>query len=104
MAGDRHRDSAICHLASGLLTRIAACMRTGQPYIIRDVDGREVTAAEGKAIVKSRYKVDPKRRDSAAHRRMRERRKQATGRESQKSQSAPTSRPVTTSIRTPAVA
>lgn len=98
MAGDRHRDSAICHLATDLLTRIAACMRTEQRYVIRDVDGREVTETEGKTIVKTRYKVDPKRRDNAAHRRLRERRKQATGRESQKSQSAPTSRPATTSI------
>lgn len=104
MAGDRHRDSAICHLAADLLTRIAACMRTGRPYVIRDVDGRELTPAEGKAIVKSTYKVDPKRRDNAAHKRLRERRKQATGRESQKSQSAPTPRPVNTSIRTPNVA
>ena len=104
MAGDRHRDSAICHLAADLLTRIAACMRTGQRYVIRDVDGREVTEAEGKTIVKTRYKVDPKRRDNAAHRRLRERRKQATGRESQKSQSAPTSRPATTSINPAQVA
>lgn len=104
MAGDRHRDSAICHLATDLLTRIAACMRTGQPYVIRDVDGREITAAEGRTIVKEHYKTDPKRRDNAAHRRMRERRKQATGRESQKSQSAPTSRPATTSIKPAQVA
>lgn len=104
MSGDRHRNSAICHLATDLLTRIAACMRTGQPYVIRDVDGREITAAEGKSIVKQRYKIDPRRRDNAAHHRMRERRKQATDRESQKSQSAPTSRPVTTSIRTTDVA
>ena len=104
MAGDRHRDSAICHLATDLLTRIAACMRTGAPYVIRDVDGRGDVAAEDKAIVKERFKVDPKRRDNAAHRRMRERRKQATGRESQKSQSAPTSRPVTTTINPPQVA
>jgi transposase len=104
MTGDRHRDSAICHLATDLLTRIAACMRTGQRYVIRDVDGREVTEAEGKTIVKTRYKVDPKRRDNAAHRRLRERRKQATGRESQKSQSASTSRPATTSINPARVA
>lgn len=104
MSGDRHRDSAVCHLATDLLTRIAACMRTGQPYVIRDVDGREITQAEGKAIVKTRYKVDTKRRDTAAHRRLRDRRKQATSRESQKSQSAPTSRPVTTSINRPQVA
>jgi hypothetical protein len=91
VSGDRHRDSAICHLATDLLTRIAACMRTGQPYVIRDIDSSVLTPAEGKAIVKTRYKVDPKRRDNAAHRRLRERRKQATDRESQKSQSAPTS-------------
>lgn len=96
MSGDRHRDSAVCHLATDLLTRIAACMRTGQPYVIRDVDGREITPAEGKTIVKTRYKVDPKRRDTAAHRRLRERRKQTTDRESQKSLSAPTSRPANT--------
>jgi transposase len=104
MSGDRHRNSAICHLATDLLTRIAACMRTGQPYVIRDVDGREITATEGRAIVKTRYKVDRKRRDNAAHRRLRERHKQATGRESQKSLSAPTSRPADTSINPPRVA
>ncbi len=104
MSGDRHRNSAICHLATDLLTRIATCMRTREPYVIRDVDGRVLTEAEGKAIVKQRYKVDPRRRDNAAHRRLGERRKQATGRESQKSQSAPTSRPVTTSINPPQVA
>jgi hypothetical protein len=104
MSGDRHRDSAICHLAADLLTPIAACMRTGQPYVIRHVDGREISETEGKAIVKARYKVDPKRRDNAAHRRLRDRRKQATGRESQKSLGAPTSRPVPASINPPQVA
>ena len=29
MAGDRHHDSAICHLATLLVTRIATCMRNG---------------------------------------------------------------------------
>ena len=28
MAGDRHHDSAICHIATTLVTRIAACMRS----------------------------------------------------------------------------
>lgn len=104
MSGDRHRDSAVCHLATTLLTRIATCWRTGQPYILRDVDGREITKAEGRAIVKERYRVDHKHRDAAAHRRMNQRRKQATSRESQESQSAPTSRPANTSIRAPEVA
>lgn len=101
MSGDRHRDSAVCHLATDLLTRIAACMRTGQPYEIRDVDGRQITATEGRAIVKERYKIDQKKRVTSAGRRMRERRKQATDRESQKSPGASTSRPASTSIRTP---
>jgi transposase len=104
MSGDRHHDSAICHLATALLTRIAACMRTGQPYVLRDVDGREITEAEGRQIVAERYKIDQKRRVAAASRRMRQRRTQAADRESQKSQSAPTSRPATTTISTRQIA
>lgn len=104
MSGDRHRNSAICHLATDLLTRIATCMRTGQHYVIRDVDGRVITEAEGKAIVKDRYRVDQKARVTAAGRRMRQRRRQATGRESQESLGAPTSRPATNSINPARVA
>lgn len=96
MAGDRHHDSAICHLATLLITRIATCMRTGQPYSLRDVDGTHITEAEGRAIVKERYQLEPRQRDNIRHNRMRERRKQAADRESQKSPSAPTSRPATT--------
>lgn len=100
MAGDRHHSSAICHLATIYLTRIATCMRNGQPYALRDVDGTPITEAEGRAIVKERYQLDPRRRDNARHKRMRQRRKQATtqaaDRESQESQSAPTSRPADT--------
>ena len=103
MAGDRHHDSAICHIATNLLTRIATSWRTGQPYVVRDVDGRPITAAEGKQIVKDRYKVDQKKRVAAAGRR-RTQRKKATDRESQRSQSAPTSRPVKTTISSPQVA
>lgn len=104
MSGDRHRDSAVCHLATNLLTRIAACWRTGQPYVLRDVDGREITQAEGRQIVKERYQVDHKHRLNAASRRIRQRRKQATDRESQKSQSAPTSRPANTQTTSQQVA
>ena len=46
MSGDRHHNSAICHIATLLLTRIAACRRAGQPYVLRDVDGREITQAQ----------------------------------------------------------
>jgi transposase len=91
MAGDRHHTSAICHLASQLLTRIATCMRTGEHYVLRDVDGREITQAEGRAIVAERYQLQPRRRDIVRHQRMRTRRQQAADQESQKSPGAPTS-------------
>ena len=35
----KHHNSALCHIATTLLTRIIACWRAGQPYLLRDVDG-----------------------------------------------------------------
>ena len=35
----KHHNSALCHIATTLLTRIIACWRSGQPYQLRDVDG-----------------------------------------------------------------
>lgn len=93
MTGDRHHDSAICHLATLLVTRIATCMRNRHPYTLRDVDGTPITEAQGRMIVKERYQIEPRRRDNIRHQRMRDRRKQAAGQESQKSPSAPTSQP-----------
>ena len=49
-----HHYSAICHLATTLLTRIAACWRRDERYVIRDIDGRRITATEGRAIVRAR--------------------------------------------------
>jgi hypothetical protein len=40
-----HHYSALYHLAT-LLTRIAACWRRNERYVIRDVDGRRITTAE----------------------------------------------------------
>ena len=58
-----HHYSAICHLATTLLTRIAACWRNDERYVIRDVDGRRITATEGRAIVKARYRIPPENRN-----------------------------------------
>lgn len=69
-------------------------MRTGQHYVLRDVDRRGITEAEGKQIVKEGYKIDLKPRNDATAERCLARRRTATAQESQKSQSAPTSRPV----------
>jgi len=54
-----HHYSALCHVATTLLTRIAACWRSGQPYIVRDIDGRPVTRAEARAIIADRYTIPP---------------------------------------------
>lgn len=57
-----HHYSAVCHLATTLLTRIAACWRTGQPYVVRDTDGRPVDPAEARAIIAARYTIPPEAR------------------------------------------
>jgi transposase len=96
MATERHHDSAICHVATTLLTRIATCWRTGKPYVLRDTDGRIITPEEGRRIVREHHRIDPKTRDNAAHARMAKRRKGRTGREQKESRSAPASRPANT--------
>ena len=53
----KHHNSALCHVASTLLTRIVACWRTGELYVIRDTDGTAVSVAEGRRIVAERYTV-----------------------------------------------
>jgi hypothetical protein len=96
MSTERHHNSALCTIATMLLTRIAACWRAGQHYVIRDADGRAITADEGRQIVKNRYTVDHKTRINAANVRQAQRRKNRAGRAQQESPSAPASRPATT--------
>jgi transposase len=96
MDTDRHHDSAICHIATTLLTRIATCWRTGQHYTLRDTDGTPLTPEEGRQIVREHHQVDPRRRQQAADRRRPQRQKGRTGREQKESQSAPASRPART--------
>jgi len=55
----RHHTSAMCTIAAMLLTRIVACLRTGTPYQLRDVDGTTITSAEGRAIVAAHYQIPP---------------------------------------------
>jgi transposase len=54
----KHHVSALCSLAAVVMTRIAACWRNGERYVLRDVDGTEITEAEGRAICADRYKID----------------------------------------------
>ena len=93
----KHHVSALCSIAPVLLTRIAACWRNGQRYILRDLDGREITNKEGRAICADRYKIDPAVR---AARRKNNTAKQLKGRTSRRkkesTEAAPASGPSTT--------
>ena len=53
----KHHDSALCHLATTLATRLAACWRHRERYVLRDIDGTPITPTEGRAIVAERYKI-----------------------------------------------
>jgi transposase len=53
----KHHNSALCHISTALLTRIIACWRAGTPYVIKDLDGTPLTAAQGRAIIAARYRV-----------------------------------------------
>ena len=99
MTTERHHDSATCHIATILLTRIATCWRTGEHYILRDTDGRPITEEEGRRTIRTHHTVDKKTRINAASKRYSQRQKGRTGREQQESPSAPIHRPVRPRIR-----
>jgi hypothetical protein len=53
----KHHNSALCHIATSLLTRIVACWRAGTPYEIRDFDGTALTPQQGRRLCEARYHV-----------------------------------------------
>lgn len=52
-----HHKQALCAVANRLVNRIFSVLRSGNPYVLRDHDGREISVAEAKAIVATSYKV-----------------------------------------------
>lgn len=60
----KHHNSALCHIATKLLTRVVACWRRGECYIIRDLDGRPISAEAGRRIVSAHFTIPPQTRDS----------------------------------------
>ncbi len=52
-----HHKQALCAVANRLVNRILSVLRSGRPYVLRDVDGREISVAEAKAIVLQRFTV-----------------------------------------------
>jgi transposase len=82
----KHHNSALCHIATTLLTRIVACWRAGQTYVLKDVDGRIVTSAQARAIIAERYAIP-------AEQRARRTTTTGTDRRSKESQRAPSTGP-----------
>uniref|UniRef100_UPI003F497556 transposase n=1 Tax=Actinomadura sp. CA-154981 TaxID=3240037 RepID=UPI003F497556 len=80
----RHHNSALCHVATTLLTRIAACWRRGERYTLHDTNGRPVDATQARAIIAERYTVSAELR--TARRTIHAR--PGTGRRSKESQRA----------------
>ena len=93
METGRHHNSALCHIATRLLTRIVSCLRNGQHYLLRDLDGTALSTERGKQIVAERHKIDPAVRAAARTKRKAQIVKGRTDRVQQESPSAPASRP-----------
>lgn len=87
----KHHNSALCSIAPILITRIAACWRNGERYILRDVDGTPITEDQGRAICAQRYKISPEERAARRTQRTAQRLKQGTSRRRKESttQAAP---------------
>lgn len=97
-AADKHHNSALCHIATDLLTRIAACWRSDTPYQITDLDGTPLTEEQGRRIVAEHHRVTPKKSPTGAPARRSKQLKGRAGREQQKSPGAPASRPAPTTV------
>lgn len=69
-----HHQKAVSVVAARLAERAWAVMARGEPYVLRDVDGREVTLAEAKAIIAERYRVPDEVRARRSTRRRQARR------------------------------
>lgn len=95
----KHHNSALCHIATTLLTRIASCWKNHTPYQLRDVDGTPVTPAEARDIIAERYTVPEQIRRARATTAA-----AGTGRRSKESQRAPSTGPSNTHARHPRAA
>jgi transposase len=94
----KHHNAALCTIAAVLVTRLAACWRTGQPYQLRDTDGSSITPEQGRAICAQRYTVPAATRTARRSIRQSIDRKNGTGRRSKESPSAPSTGPSTLTL------
>lgn len=91
----KHHNSALCTLSTVLLTRIAACWRSGMHYQLRDLDGTEIDAATSRARAAEITADLAAKRQAARKARTSQALKSRTGRRSKESQSAPSTGPST---------
>lgn len=59
-----HHKQALCAVATRLVNRINMALRTGRAYKMRDLDGRAISVAEGRAIVTAQFKIPDEIRQS----------------------------------------
>ena len=88
----KHHNSALCHVAATLLTRIVACWRADVPYQLRDLDGTLLTPSEARAIVTAHHTIPMAVRATRVT-------TTRTGRRHQESRRAPSTDPSTTHAR-----
>lgn len=84
----KHHNSAVCTIAGVLVTRLAACWRNGQRYVIRDLDGNEITPEQGRAICAEQFKIPPAVRAARRSTTQAKKLKARTGRRSEESTGA----------------
>jgi hypothetical protein len=52
-----HHKQALCAVANRLVNRIRSVLLSQRPYVLRDLDGTEITIAQARAIIAERYTV-----------------------------------------------
>jgi transposase len=92
----KHHNSALCTIAGVLITRLAACWRNGERYVIRDLDGNQIDDATGRAICAQQFKIPPGVRAARRTMTAAKTHKTRTGRRNEEStQAAPATGPST---------
>ena len=89
----KHHNSALCHAATSLLTRIAACWRRGELYTLRDADGKVVDSVHARAVIADKYTVTAELRAARRITHSPQLARHRTGRRSKESLSAPSTGP-----------
>ena len=59
-----HHTKAVCAVATALATRLAAVLRDGHPYEVRDVDGTPVDREQARGIIAERFTVSVETRQT----------------------------------------